>query len=222
MVTPVQKHFRKEMQEWNRTGYDFGADSIYHSGKKQRNKRPWWTYSVAGILLFLLMFSTIPNKLYNDYIVNKHDRMFNYLQAHKDYTEKSDYILNGYLTQLSQNSPWGLVSLQKDKAALNMLLIESEKLKAPSAFNTHQQAFLETMEKKLFIITYLEILAKTNSGYNGELDQHINDLNVSRQLEQDRLISIFKAEDIGYTLQPDGTLMYHIKTYYPENSKYKQ
>ena len=129
MVTPVQKHFRKELQELNRNGYDFGADSIYHTGKKQRNKRPWWTYSIAGILLFLLMFSTIPNKLYNDYIVNKHDRIFNYLQAHKDYTEKSDYILKGYLTQVSQNLPWDLGALQKDKAALNMLLLESEKLK---------------------------------------------------------------------------------------------
>ncbi|MGV2939707.1 hypothetical protein AB5I83_08960 [Mesobacillus sp. LC4] len=222
MVTPVQKNFRKEMQELNRTGSDFSADSIYHSGKKKRNKRPWWTYSVMGTLLFLLMFSTVPYKLYNDYIVNKHDRMFNYLQTHKDYTEKSDFILQGYITQATHNTPWDLGSLQNDKAAMHMLLIESEKMKAPSAFNTHQQAFLETMEKKLFIITYLEILAKTNSGYNGELDQHINDLNVSRQLEQDRLIRIFKAEDIDYTLQPDGTLMYHIKTYYPENSKYKQ
>lgn len=222
MVTPVQKHFRKEMQVLNRTGSDFGTDSIYHPGKKQRNKRPWWTYSVAGILLFLLMFSTIPNKLYNDYIVNKHDRMFNYLQAHKDYTEKSDFILQGYLTQATQNTPWDLGSIQKDKTALHMLLIESEKLRAPSAFRTHQQAFLEAMEKKLFIITYLEVLAKTNSGYNGELDQHINELNVSRQLERDRLISIFKSEDIDYTIQLDGTLTYHIKTYYPENSKYKQ
>ena len=78
------------------------------------------------------------------------------------------------------------------------------------------------MEKQLFIITYIEILAKTNSGYNGELTQHINELNVSRQLERDRLIRIFEAEDIDYTIQPDGTIMYHIKTYYPENSKYKR
>ena len=69
MGTPVQEHFKKEMQKLNHNSYEFGADSIYHTGKKQRNKRPWWTYSVAGILLFLLMFSTIPNKLYNDYIV---------------------------------------------------------------------------------------------------------------------------------------------------------
>ena len=105
MVTPVQKHFRKEMQELNHNGYDSGADSIYNTGKKRRNKRPWLTYSVAGIFLFLLIFSTIPNKLYNNYIVYKHERVFNYLQSHKDYTEKSDYILNGYLSQVSQNSP---------------------------------------------------------------------------------------------------------------------
>ena len=148
--------------------------------------------------------------------------MFNYLETHKEYTEKSDFILQGYITQATQNTPWDLGSIQRDRTALHMLLIDSEKLKAPSAFKSHQHAFLKAMEKKLFIITYMEVLAKTSSGYNGELDQHINDLNVSRHLEQDRLISIFKAEDIGYTLQPDGTLMYHIKTYYPENSKYKQ
>ena len=208
MVTPVQKHFRKEMQELNHNSYNSSADIIDNTGKKHRNKRPWLTYSVAGILLFLLIFSTIPNKLYNDYIVYKHDRVFNYLQSLKDYTEKSDYILNGYLSQVSQNSPWDLDFLQKDKAALNLLLIESEKLKTPAAYKSHQQAFLEVMEKRLFIITYIEMLAKTNSGYNEELAQHINELNVSRQLERDRLISIFKAEGIDYTILSDGRIMY--------------
>ncbi|CAM3830311.1 hypothetical protein METH109765_07270 [Mesobacillus thioparans] len=36
MVTPVQKHFRKEMQKLNQTGNKFGAEN------RQRNKRPWW------------------------------------------------------------------------------------------------------------------------------------------------------------------------------------
>ncbi|CAM3830069.1 hypothetical protein [Mesobacillus thioparans] len=177
------------------------------------------TYSIAGILLFLVMFSTITNKLYNDYIVYKHDRVLNYLQTHEDYTEKSDYILNGYITQVSQNSPWDLGSLQKDKAAMNMLLIESKKLKAPSAFKSHQQAFLEVMEKRLLIITYIEVLAKTNSGYTEELDQHINELNVSRKLEQNRLINVFEADGIDYTILPDGKIMYRVLTYYPKNSK---
>ena len=223
MATPAQKHFKKEMNKLNRDGLNFEIDSIYYPGTRiKKSNRPWWTYSLAGIVLFAIMFSTIPTKIYNDYIVNKHDKIFNYLEAHREYTEKSDRLLNHHLSKTPFPSSIDLASLQQDKASLNMLLWETEKLKIPSAFKSHKQTFLEVMEKRLFIMTYLEVLRKTNSPYNGELTQHINELNAKKQLERNSLMGIFETEGIDYNVEADGTIIYHLKTYYPNNSKYNQ
>ena len=182
MATPAQKHFKKEMNKLNRDGLNFEQDSIYGPvNRRKKSNRPWWTYSLAGIILFAIMFSTIPTKIYNDFIVNKHDRIFKYLEAHREYTEKSDTLLIHHLTVTPFPSAVDLTSLQQDKTSLNVLLLEAGKLKVPSAFKSHKQSFLEVMEKHLFIITYLEVLKRTNSPYNGELTQHINELNVKRQ-----------------------------------------
>lgn len=223
MATPAQKHFKKEMNKLNRDGLNFEQESIYSPvNRKKKSNRPWWTYSLAGIILFAIMFSTIPIKIYNDLIVNEHDKIFKYLGAHREYTEKSDALLNQHLTVTPFPSAIDLASLQQDKTSLNVLLLEAEKLKVPAAFKSHKQSFLEAMEKRLFIITYLEVIKKTNSPYNGELTQHINELNVKRQLERNRLMGIFETEDIDYTIEADGTIIYHIKTYYPNNPKFNK
>jgi hypothetical protein len=88
-------------------------------------------------------------------------------------------------------------------------------MKAPSAFKEHKNSVIGIMEKRLFILTYLEVLASSRSQNYNELTPHINELNTRQQLERNQLAGIFEEEDIPYTLEDDGSIRYEYKTYRP-------
>lgn len=215
----IQKHFRNQIKELNQDGYQLGEESIYHPVKRKRFKRPWWTYSLIGIILFLVTFSSLPVKIYNDVIVYKDGKMYDYLNTSKQYDIQSDMIVRNLVAQAAQLSSISLPELQREKTTVNRLTVETEKLKAPSIFKKHKETLIDVIQQRLFIITYLELLAKTGSPYSGELTPHINELNVKQELKRSALIDAFEEANIEYTIQVDGTIQYQYKSYL--NRKYQ-
>ncbi|WP_053360729.1 hypothetical protein [Bacillus sp. FJAT-27251] len=213
MATPAQKHFRNQVKKMNREGHDFGEESIYLPIRKIRKQRPWWTYSLLGIVLFLFTFSSIPTKLYHDVVVYKDGKMYDYLKAGDQYNLQSNVILGSLLPQASQLSSINLLDLQRKKEELSTLTVASGQLKAPDNFIKHKESFSEVMQQRLFILTYLEMLVKRGGTYNGELTSHINELNVRQQLEKSSLIQAFEEAKIKYKVLPDGTIEYEYRTY---------
>jgi hypothetical protein len=125
MATPAQKHFRSQVKEMKREGYGFGEESIYHPVRKIRNKRPWWTYSLLGVILFLFTFSSIPAKFYHDVVVYKDGKMYEYLKAGGQYNLQSNAILGSFLPQAAQLSSLNLLELQQQKEKLSTLTVEA-------------------------------------------------------------------------------------------------
>lgn len=215
MATPAQKHFRKEMKELNRSSQPFGQTDIYQPAFKSRRSKPRWSYSLIAIVLVLTLLSGMPKQFYNNFIVYKHDKMITYLQEQQAYTEQSAAILNTYLIQSSTPASLNINALQESKKSLNNLILEANNMKAPSAFKEHKNSVIEIMEKRLFIVTYIEVLASSSSQNYNELTPHINELNTRQQLERNQLAGIFEEEDIPYILEDDGSIRYEYKTYRP-------
>lgn len=217
MPTPAQTHFKDQIRELNQAGYPINEETIYHPVKRKQNKRPWWTFSIIGIILFLVAFSNIPIKLYNDIVVYKDRKMFDYIKMSEQYNLQTSAIINTHLTQISQRSEPNSVQLQQDKEMLNKLIVETKQLKAPANFTIHKELLIDILQDRLFIITYLEMLAKTNSPYGEEITVHTNDVNVKQEMLRSTLIQAFEKSNIDYTSLSDGTIQYEYKRYYNRN-----
>lgn len=206
------------MKELNRSSQPFNQTDIYQPAFKIRQPRPRWSYSLIAIVLILVVLSGMPKQFYDNFIVYKHDKMIAYLKEQQAYTEQSAAILNTYLMQSSAPASLNLNSLQESKKILSDLILEANNMKAPSAFKEHKNSVIGIMEKRLFIVTYLEVLASSSQNYN-ELTPHINELITRQQLERNQLAGIFEEENIPYILEDDGTIQYEYKTYRPGNGK---
>lgn len=196
MATPAQKHFRKEMKELNRSSQPFGQSDIYQPAFKSRRPRARWSFSLIAIVLVLTILSGMPKQFYNNFIVYKHEKMIAYLKEQQADTEQSGAILNTYLMQSSTPASLNIDALQESKKSLNNLILEANNMKAPSAFIEHKNSVIGIMEKRLFILTYLEVLASSRSQNYNELTPHINELNTRQQLERNQLAGIFEEENI--------------------------
>lgn len=122
--------------------------------------------------------------------------------------------MKNLVSQVSQLTSINLHELQREKETLNRLTVESEKLKAPSAFKNHKETLVSVMQQRLFIITYIEHLINTGGQYTGELTPHITELNVKQEMKKSALIDAFEEANVEYIIKADGTIQYEYKSYY--------
>ena len=202
MPTPAQKQFKERVRGLQDKGYF--TETVYSPTKRKRIKSIKWP-SLIVVAIFLL--SAIPS-LYNQYTVSKHERMVTYLNKTFDQDKDSTKLIN----QISKVNTMSAIPTAKSN--LYAILTEAKSTTAPRAFNEYNQRFLDVLQQKLLILTYIEITGKLHHYNSEELQPYFAELTHKQTNMREQLKRTFDKEDITYTEQPDGTITYWYKSYF--------
>jgi hypothetical protein len=176
-----------------------------------------WNYGILSMILFGITLSSLPTKIYNDFTVNRHEKMNTYISQKSYYDTKSSEMITALLNELNQGtSPTLLLPrVQQAIPTINGLYNEAVNLRAPRSFENHKATFIKIMDERKLITRILLMNIESNGSLQNELNNLIMDLRNSTAAERLELMKAFDEVGIEYSVFPDGSIEYWIKTYSP-------
>ncbi|GHH97429.1 hypothetical protein [Neobacillus kokaensis] len=195
MLTPSQQKVKQELDELKAIGsYNHGSDMNFPRTELPASKNR--VYFSIGLVLFLVVISIAA--LY--FSTPSQTKISSYLTKEQQYNRKSLKLFNDFAEKTSGD-------LESDVLKQASLVKKADDLSAPSGFEKHKLDFIDVMQHRLDILTYL---SENKQADTLLLKKLLIELDVKQELAQDSLLKAFDREEIQYEEHVDGAFRYWI------------
>ncbi|WP_342433040.1 hypothetical protein [Neobacillus sp. FSL H8-0543] len=197
MLTPAQKKVRQEMEELQINGQLRHSVAkvppvMRHTEPKKRVKR--------GFFGPLLILSLIILVIYQFYTKESTEKAISYLSELQTINGQSDQMFNQDPRKINLNT----LAIQQAIESHEDLLLKVKDLQTPSNFKNHKRDFINMLEQRGIILSYLA----TASTDTSTLNKYLLELKIKQELQRDSLALALENAKIEYEQVRDGTISY--------------